>query len=112
VDILTLHTPAQPEHRPLLDAAVLSACRKGIIIINSARGSLIDEEAMISALDNGTIAGAGLDVLPSEPYHGPLLSYPQVIATPHVASLTRETRSRMEGEAVAQVITVPGGEGG
>jgi len=109
-DILTLHTPAQPDHRPLLDAAVLGSCRKGIIIINSARGSLIDEEAMISLLDNGTIAGAGLDVLPSEPYTGSLLSYPQVIATPHIASFTQETRSLMEQEAVAQIITALEGE--
>jgi len=105
VDILTLHAPALPDDQPLLDAAILGSCKKGIIIINSARGSLIDEDAMISALENGTIAGAGLDVLPSEPYTGSLLSYPQVIATPHVASFTRETRAQMEREAVVQIIT-------
>lgn len=102
--ILTLHTPAQPGNSPLIDGGMLASCKRGIIIINTARGSLIDEEAMISALDEGTIAGAGLDALPSEPYSGPLLSYPQVIATPHVASNTVETRSRMEREAVEQVI--------
>jgi D-3-phosphoglycerate dehydrogenase len=104
-DILTLHAPAQAERRPLLDAAVLGSCKKGIIIINSARGSLINEDAMISALEDGTIAGAGLDVFPSEPYTGPLLSYPQVIATPHVASHTLETRTLMEQEAVEKVIS-------
>ncbi len=107
-DILTLHTPAQPGNRPLIDAGILAGCKKGIIIINTARGSLIDEEAMISALDDGTIAGAGLDALPSEPYTGPLLFYPQVIATPHVASNTLETRGRMESEAVEQVIAAIG----
>jgi phosphoglycerate dehydrogenase-like enzyme len=60
---------------------------------------------MISALEDGTIAGAGLDVFPSEPYTGPLLSYPQVIATPHVASHTLETRTLMEQEAVEKVIS-------
>jgi D-3-phosphoglycerate dehydrogenase len=111
VDILTVHAPAQEEQRPLIDATVLGSCKKGIIIINSARGSLISEDAMISALENGTIAGAGLDVFPTEPYTGPLLSYPQVIATPHVASHTLETRSLMEQEAVRQVIAALEGGG-
>ena len=107
-DILTLHTPAQAENRPLIDAAVLSSCKRGIIIINTARGSLINEEAIISALDDGTVAGAGLDALPYEPYSGHLLSYPQVIVTPHVASNTLETRTRMEREAVEQVMAAIG----
>jgi len=103
VDILTLHTPPQPENRPILTGAVFAACRRGIIIINTARGSLIDEEAMLSSLKDGTVAGAGLDVLSSDPYDGPLLSLPQVILTPHVASYTVETRAMMETEAVRQV---------
>jgi len=103
-DILTLHTPAQPGNLPLLDAPFFAACKRGIIIINTARGSLINEEAMMAALEDGTVAGAGLDVLPREPYSGPLLSCPQVIVTPHVASNTLETRARMELEAVEQAI--------
>lgn len=107
-DILTLHTPAQPGNRPLLDAGLFAACKNGILIINTARGSLINEEAMIAALEDGTVAGAGLDVLPREPYSGPLLSCPRVIVTPHVASSTVETRARMELEAVDQAIDALG----
>jgi D-3-phosphoglycerate dehydrogenase len=104
VDILSLHAPAQLGDRALITGEVFSACKRGIIIINTARGSLINEEAMITALRDGTVAGAGLDVLPRDPYDGPLLSFLQVIVTPHVASNTVETRARMEVEAVRRAV--------
>jgi D-3-phosphoglycerate dehydrogenase len=103
-DILTLHAPAQPDNLPLIGREIISLCRKGFIMVNTARGSLIDEEALIHALESGTIAGAGLDVFPLEPYQGPLLRFPQVVATPHVASHTIETRRQMETEAVDHMI--------
>jgi len=108
-DILSLHAPAQPGDRALVTGEVFSACKRGIIIINTARGSLINEEAMLSSLRDGTVAGAGLDVLPRDPYDGPLLSFPQVIVTPHVASNTPETRARMEAEAVRQAVVAAAG---
>jgi D-3-phosphoglycerate dehydrogenase len=104
VDILTLHAPAQPSGEPLIDAAVLSEAQTGLIIINTARGSLIDEEALSAGLKSGRIAGAGLDVFTSEPYQGPLLALPQVVATPHVASFTVESRAEMELEAVENLV--------
>ncbi len=106
-DILTLHVPAQPGNRPLIGRELISLCRKGVIMVNTARGSLIDEEALADALEDGTVAGAGLDVFPHEPYRGPLLQFPQVVATPHVASNTVETRRQMEMEAVDQLIQNP-----
>jgi D-3-phosphoglycerate dehydrogenase / 2-oxoglutarate reductase len=103
-DILTLHAPAQPGNRPLIGREIISLCRRGLILVNTARGSLIDEEALAYALEEGIVAGAGLDVFSREPYRGPLLRFPQVVATPHVASNTVETRRQMEMEAVDNMI--------
>jgi len=104
VDILTLHAPAQPDGKPLIDASVLPKARPGLVIINTARGALVDEEALSAGLKSGRIAGAGLDVFTSEPYRGPLLAFPQVVATPHVASFTVESRAEMELEAVENLV--------
>jgi D-3-phosphoglycerate dehydrogenase len=103
-DVITLHTPAQKNNEPILNAEAFSHCRKGVIIINTARGSLVDEKALFDALDKGNVGGAGLDVTVKEPYDGPLLAFPQVILTPHVASNTLESRSAMEFEAIQNLI--------
>jgi D-3-phosphoglycerate dehydrogenase len=105
-DIITLHTPGQADGKPLLDKDTLSFCKKGQVIINTARGSLIDEEALLQALREERICAAGLDVTTIEPYHGPLLKCPRVIITPHVASNTRESRQQMEIEAIENMIKV------
>lgn len=103
-DIISLHIPAKKGDRPILDREAFNQCRPGVIIINTARGSLIDEKAMYDALKNGRIAGAGIDVTAQEPYSGPLLSFPRVIITPHVASNTTESRISMEHEAVENIM--------
>ena len=103
-DVLTLHAPAQDGGKPLLGAGELALCRQGAIIINTARGTLIDEDALVSGLLSGHIAGAGLDVFAREPYRGPLLAFPQVVTTPHVASHTVESRREMEREAAANLL--------
>jgi len=103
-DIITLHLPAQKDQPPLLDREAFNQCRRGVIIVNTARGSLVDEQALTDALGSGTVAGAGLDVTVKEPYSGPLLSFPRVIITPHVASNTTESRRAMEQEAVENLI--------
>jgi D-3-phosphoglycerate dehydrogenase / 2-oxoglutarate reductase len=103
-DIITLHVPAQKDNIPLLNREAFNQCRKGVIIVNTARGSLVDEQALFDALGSGKVAGAGLDVVINEPYSGPLLSFPQVIITPHVASNTTESRRAMEHEAVENLI--------
>lgn len=104
-DIITLHTPAQGNNRPLLTESLLARCRPNSIIINTARGSLIDENGLIKALDTGIVCAAGLDVLPQEPYSGRLLNYPQVVLTPHIASNTSESRSQMEKEALDNLVS-------
>lgn len=103
-DIITLHVPAQKDNIPLLNREAFNQCRKGVILVNTARGSLVDEQALFEALNSGKVAGAGLDVVVKEPYRGPLLSFPQVIITPHVASNTIESRIAMEHEAVENLI--------
>jgi D-3-phosphoglycerate dehydrogenase len=97
--------------KPILDEEAFHSIKRGVIIINTARGSLIDEDALLRAIHNGTVAGAGLDVFQTEPYRGPLLACPQVIATPHVASNTLESREEMENEAVGNLLEALEGGG-
>jgi D-3-phosphoglycerate dehydrogenase len=90
-DYLSLHMPATPETRHTFDAARLASCKKGLRIINTARGDLIDEAALADAIEAGHIGGAALDVFQREPTTDHRLqSLPQVIATPHIAASTRE----------------------
>ena len=104
VEVVTLHTAPQKDGTAIFDSRIFAQCKKGIIIINTARGSLIDERALVDALDTGIVSAAGLDVFPMEPYNGELLKYPHVIVTPHVASNTIESRQQMEMEAVEHII--------
>lgn len=103
-DIVSLHLPPQKDNKPILDKRAFEKCKKGLVVINTARGSLIDEGAFVQAIQNGIILGAGLDVFPFEPYTGKLLDYLQIVTTPHVASNTIESRQQMEMEAVNNLI--------
>lgn len=103
-DIISLHAPPNSDGSPLIDSSILKKCKNGVIIINTARGVLIDESALELAIQEGIVASAGLDVFSKEPYSGTLLKYPQVIITPHVASNTVESREQMEWEAVKNII--------
>lgn len=103
-DIISIHASPDRKGAPIIDVKILGECKKGMTLINTARGSLIDEPALEQAVKDGTIASAGLDVFSDEPYRGPLLQYPQIIVTPHVASNTRESRAQMEHEAVNNLI--------
>ncbi len=93
VDILSLHLPLTPETTRIIDATALAAMRRGSILVNTARGSLVDEAALHAALVEGRLAAAGLDVFDSEPVSpaNPLLALPNVVATPHLSWLTAET---------------------
>ncbi|HMA05260.1 MAG TPA: NAD(P)-dependent oxidoreductase [Methanomicrobiales archaeon] len=104
-DILTIHAAPPLNGRPIIMKRQLHICKKGVILINTARGSLLSEGDLVEALREGRVAGAGLDVFSSEPYQGPLLEFPQVIMTPHVASNTVESRAEMEMEAVQNLIS-------
>lgn len=103
-DIVSLHASPNRDSSPILDSSIFKNCKPGIVIINTARGVLIDESALELALQKGIVASVGLDVFSKEPYAGTLLKYPQVIVTPHVASNTVESRKQMEGEAVKNLI--------
>lgn len=96
-DFITLHVPLTPDTERMINADTLRMMKRSAILINTARGALIDEEALAEALRSGTIAGAGLDVLAQEPpvNGSPLLSAPECIITPHIAWAAKETRIRL-----------------
>ena len=96
VDVLSLHLPLTAETTAMIDATVFAAMRRGSILINTARGQLVDEIALVEALTNGHLRGAGLDVFSREPAGAddPLLELPNVVVTPHLAWLTAETLER------------------
>ena len=96
VDVVTLHCPLTPETRHLVNAAVLDAMKPTSVLVNTARGAVVDESALVAALEQGSIAGAALDVFEHEPaVSAELLAMENVVLTPHVASATRETRLAM-----------------
>ena len=96
VDILSLHLPLTPETTAIIDAAVIAAMKRGSILINTARGQLVDESALVGALTSGHLRGAGLDAFSREPVRAedPLLDLSNVVVTPHLAWLTAETIER------------------
>jgi D-3-phosphoglycerate dehydrogenase / 2-oxoglutarate reductase len=105
-DYITLHVPATPETRHLVNAARLGRCRPGVRIINTARGELIDEAALASAIEAGHVAGAGLDVFEVEPpVDTRLTKLPQVIATPHIAASTVEAQEQVGIETAVALRT-------
>jgi D-3-phosphoglycerate dehydrogenase len=105
-DIVTVHIPANDSTRGLVDAKFLAAMKKGAILINTARGTLVDEEALDAALTSGHLAAAGLDVLRVEPMVEPpaLLAHDNLIVTPHVAASTAEGLRRMAWDSAGNVI--------
>jgi D-3-phosphoglycerate dehydrogenase len=111
-DIITLHASPAKEAHGMISREVLEQAKPGLIFINTARGNLVDEEALLQFLDEGRVLGAGLDVFHHEPYTGPLAHHPRVITTPHVASNTVESRQAMELEAVQNLLEVLRGQGG
>ncbi len=96
-DVVSLHVPLTPETRGLLDARRIATMKRSAYLINTARGALVDPEALAAALREGRLAGAGLDVLDAEPPPAghPLLSAPRCIVTPHVAWATTAARQRL-----------------
>jgi D-3-phosphoglycerate dehydrogenase len=119
-DVISFHVPENAETRHLLDRAALDLVKPGAIIINAARGGVVDEAALASALVSGRIAGAGVDVFPGEPCHdSPLFALPNVVVTPHIGGSSGEalaavgevisttTLAALRGEAVPNAVNLP-----
>ncbi|WP_419926061.1 NAD(P)-dependent oxidoreductase [Candidatus Poriferisocius sp.] len=106
-DVVSLHAPATPETHHIINAASLAAMRPGVIVVNCARGALVDQDALLTALDSGHVGGAGLDVTDPEPLPSghPLLGRDNVVVTPHVASTTTVGIVRLVGQALEQALT-------
>jgi len=111
-DIVSLHVPLTPETRGMIDAGALASMRRGAILINTARGGLVDEAALVTALCSGHLRGAGLDVFDHEPVDpdNPLLGLPNVVIAPHMAWLTPETLDRSLAAAFENIRRLKAGE--
>ncbi len=95
-DVVSIHAPLTVQTHHLMNAATIRAMKRGAFLINTARGKLVDEAALCDALDDGHLAGAGLDVYEDEPSVSPrLLAMPNVVLAPHIGSATVETRNGM-----------------
>jgi len=111
-DFLSLHLPVLPETRRLVNASFLAQMKDGACLVNTARGELIDESALVEALQSGKLRGAALDVFPVEPppADNPLLQLPQVLVTPHISSHTDVATRNMGSMALAECLAVLRGE--
>lgn len=111
-DVVSLHLPLLPATRHIIGAAGLALLPAGAIVINTARGGLVDEDALLQALEAGHVAGAGLDVFEDEPPRPdhPLRRHPRVIATPHVAGVTDQSLINMGVMAAECIVAVLRGE--
>jgi glyoxylate reductase len=105
-DFVSLHTPLTPETRHLIDAPALARMKESALLVNTARGGVVDQEALRAALHEGAIAGAALDVTEPEPLPAdhPLLDAPNLLVVPHVGSATVRTRARMADMAVDNLL--------
>ena len=104
-DYVSLHIPATPDKKPLIDAEKIAQMKDGAILINLARGTLIDTAALCDALDEGKLAGAALDVYPEEPVQDErLLNNAKISLTPHIGAATKEAQTRI-GAEIVDIIT-------
>lgn len=110
-DVLTVHVPATDATHHLISQRILQAMRSTAILVNASRGSVVDESALVQALQSGTIYGAGIDVYDPEPpgRDNPLFAVDRVVLTPHVASKTEEGRALMGKTVVQDILSVLGG---
>lgn len=106
-DVISVHTPATPETKHLFNRRTLPRMKRSALLVNTARGSIIDEDALVWALNEHLLAGVALDVFEKEPsVHPGLLPLENVVLVPHLGSATRETRTAMADLAVRNVIAV------
>jgi D-3-phosphoglycerate dehydrogenase / 2-oxoglutarate reductase len=112
VDILSLHCPLTARTRGMIGAAQFARMKPGAFLVNTARGPVIDEQALVDALQNGKLAGAGLDTFATEPPDAanPLFALPNVLVTPHIAAATTDAMVRMGTIAASNIISYLRGE--
>ncbi len=103
-DIISLHVPSTPETNGMINEDAISKMKSGAIVVNTARGAVVDEDALYAACKSGKVRAAALDVFPSEPYSGKLLELENVFCTPHIAASTAQAQERI-GELIAQKIS-------
>ena len=100
-DFVSLHIPASKDGKPVIGAAELALMKPSAFIINTARGGLVDEDALVEALNNDKLAGAALDVFKEEPLKKEaLMNHPKISLTPHIGGSTKEAQMRIGGEIV------------
>jgi len=110
-DVISIHVPLLPTTRHLINADKLKLMKKTAILINTSRGPIVDEKALVAALKKGTIRGAGLDVFEFEPKLAPgMAKLKNVVVTPHIASATEEARNEMSKLAAKNILAVLNGE--
>ena len=105
-DFISLHVPLLPETRGLFDANKLFRMKPTAFLINTSRGPVVEEAALVTALENNKIAGAALDIFENEPFIHPGLKRPNVVLTPHIASASIETRTKMALMAANNILAV------
>ncbi len=106
-DIITVHTPLNDETRDLLSEKTLAACRPGVRIVNCARGGIVNEEAVLMAMNSGQVGGYAADVFVSEPPSAsPLLTHPRFIGTPHLGASTDEAQEKVARQIALQLVDV------
>lgn len=104
-DYITLHIPLTPETKEVIDRSMIQVMKNGVYIVNTARGSVIDETALLEALNAGHVAGAALDVFSIEPPGlTELVAHPHVLATPHIGAQTREAQRRTSQQIIEEVL--------
>jgi len=104
-DLITLHIPLTAETRGMLNQAAFEKMKKGVRIVCAARGGVIDETALLAALESGKVAAAGLDVFANEPPGlTPLVNHPRVVATPHIGAQTVEAQQRAAADIASEVL--------
>ncbi|XP_057228777.1 D-3-phosphoglycerate dehydrogenase [Malurus melanocephalus] len=111
-DFITVHTPLLPSTTGLLNDSTFAKCRRGVQVVNCARGGIVDEGALLRALQSGQCGGAALDVFTQEPPKDrDLVNHPNVISCPHLGASTREAQSRCGKEIAMQIVDMATGKG-
>ena len=108
-DIVTIHVPLTPQTRAMVGRRQFAAMKRGALVVNTARGGIVDEADLADALRSGAVAGAAIDVFEREPYAGELASIERCILTAHMGSMSEDCRARMEIEACEEAVRVASG---